>query len=100
MKNQKPIRIEDVLYVLELDRRFLSISALSAKGLHLTFRNNTCEIRNHHEVVTQVTQKGKLFMLECEQVESAKICEEVTGAAKPVSPSIWHARIGHLPMRH
>ena len=48
---------------------------------------------------TQVTQKGKLFIMECEQVDSAKICEEVGGAAKHVSPSAWHARMGHLPMK-
>uniref|UniRef100_M4BE94 GAG-pre-integrase domain-containing protein n=1 Tax=Hyaloperonospora arabidopsidis (strain Emoy2) TaxID=559515 RepID=M4BE94_HYAAE len=37
--------------------------------------------------------------MECEQVDSAKICEEVGGAAKHVSPSAWHARMGHLPMK-
>ena len=38
-------------------------------------------------------------MLECERVESAEICEKVGGAAKPVSLSIWHARMGHLPIK-
>ena len=55
----------------ELDRRLLSISALSAKGLHVTFRDRICEIRNDQEVVTMVTQKGKLFVLECNTLESA-----------------------------
>ena len=36
LKNKKTIRIEDVLYVPQLDRRLLSISALSAKGLNVT----------------------------------------------------------------
>lgn len=99
LKNKKPIRIEDVLYVPELDRRLLSIPALSAKGLHVTFRNRTCEIRNDQEVVTQVTRKGKLFVLECDTLESANRSEEVGSRAKPVSPSIWHARLGHLPMK-
>ena len=51
-KNQKAIRIEDVLYVPGFDRRLLSISALSSKGLHITFQNNKCEIRKQYEVVT------------------------------------------------
>ena len=38
-------------------------------------------------------------MLKCEQVESVEIFEEVGGAAKPVSLSIWHARMGHLPIK-
>ena len=56
LRNKKTVRIEDVLYVQQLDRRLLSISVLSAKGLNVTFRNKTCEIRNDQEVVTQVTQ--------------------------------------------
>ena len=38
-------------------------------------------------------------MLEFEKVESVEICEEVGGAAKPVSLSIWHARMGYLPIK-
>ena len=98
LKNQKPIRIENVLYVPGLDRRLLSTSALSSKGLHITFLKNKCEIRNQDEVVTQVTQKGILFILEFEQVESAKISQEA-GVIKSVSPRIWHARLGYLPMK-
>ena len=75
LRNKKPIKIEDVLYVPGLDRRLLSIPALSARGLHVTFRNRTCEIRNDQEVVTQVTQKGKLFVLECDSVESVNTSE-------------------------
>ena len=36
----KSIRIEDVLYVPDLGRRLLSISALSVKGLNVAFCNN------------------------------------------------------------
>ena len=99
LKNKKTIRIEDVLYVPQLDRRLLSISALSAKGLNVTFRNKTCEIRNDQEVATQVTQKGQLFVLECDTLESANASEEVGGGAKPENLSVWHARLRHLPMK-
>ena len=58
-----------------------------------------CEIRNDQEVVTQVTQKGKLFVLECDTLESANVSQEVGGGAKSVSSSVWHARLGHLPMK-
>ena len=45
LKNKKPIRIEDVLYVPKLDCRLISINALSTKGLHVTFSNKTCVIK-------------------------------------------------------
>lgn len=64
----------------------------------MTFRNRTCEIRNDQEVVTQVTQKSKLFVLECDALVSARTSEGV-GGTKPVSPSVWHARLGQLSMK-
>nr|CCA27886.1 putative polyprotein [Albugo laibachii Nc14] len=100
LANKKPIRIEDVLYVPELDRRHFSIPALSSKGLQVTFRNKKSEIRNdHQELITKVTQKGKLFVLECDTLESARASEEMGSEAKAMSPDIWHARLGHLPMK-
>lgn len=99
LKNKKPISIEDVLYVPDLDRHLLSIPALSTKRLHVIFHKKMCEIRNRQEVVTQVTRKGKLFMMECDTLECANVSEEVGNGAKPMSPSVWHARLGRLPMK-
>ena len=50
-------------------------------------------------MVTQVTQKGQLFVWECNTLESSNASEEVGGGAKPENLSVWHARLGHLPMK-
>nr|CCA24076.1 putative polyprotein [Albugo laibachii Nc14] len=98
--NKKPIRIEDVLYVPELDRQLLSNPALSTKGLQVTFRNKTCDIRNdHQELITKVTQTGKFLVLECDILESTRASEEMGSRAKSMSPDIWHARLRHLTMK-
>uniref|UniRef100_A0AAV1V209 Polyprotein n=1 Tax=Peronospora matthiolae TaxID=2874970 RepID=A0AAV1V209_9STRA len=99
LKKKKLIRNEDLSYVPDPDLRLLSIPALSAKGLHATFRNKTCEIRNDQKLVTQVTQMGKLFVIEYDTIESASVSKEVGGGAKPVGPSMLHTRLGLLPMK-
>ena len=64
--------------------------------LHVTFRCKTCEIRNDQEVVTQLTQKNKSFVLECDILESASLSQEVGCGANPISPSVWPARLEYL----
>ncbi|CEG41686.1 polyprotein [Plasmopara halstedii] len=88
LKNKKPIRIEDVLYVPDLNQRLLSIPALSEKGMHVTFGKALCKIKSDKEIVIRVTQKGKLFVLESNSVESAIISKEVSQDTKPVDPSV------------
>ena len=43
--------------------------------------------------------KGYFFVLECDTLEYASASEEVGDGAKPISPSIWHARLGHSPLK-
>ncbi|CEG46708.1 polyprotein [Plasmopara halstedii] len=76
LKNKAPIRIEIVLYVPDVDRRLLSISALSAKGLKVTFGNKSFTIKTGQDIVTKVSQTGKLFVLDCILTETANMSEE------------------------
>ena len=48
------IRIEETLWVPDLDRRLLSISAFSRKGLRVIFSDLGCQIRSNAEVFAQV----------------------------------------------
>ena len=99
LKNSKPIRIENVLYVPKLDRKLPSISALSKKGLDVSFNKNCCTIKNGEDIIIKVPRRGKLFILECVPTESANLSEDTGPITKPVSSSVWHARLGHLPMK-
>ncbi|KAI9919778.1 hypothetical protein PsorP6_017631 [Peronosclerospora sorghi] len=62
--NEKSIKIEEVLFVPDLDRRLLSIPALSRKILQVLFTKLHCEIRMQDEVVTRVTKAGKVNIME------------------------------------
>ena len=85
LKNSKPIRIENVLYVPKLDRKLLSISALLKKGLDVSFNNNCCTIKNDEDIITKVPRRSKLFILECVPTESANLSEDTGPITKPVS---------------
>ena len=50
----KPIRIEDVLYVHQLDRLLLSITALVGKVLEVTFGGSICRIEDNEAVIVEV----------------------------------------------
>ena len=105
LKTGEVIRIEETLWVPGLDRRLLSISALSRKGLKVIFSNLSCQIRSNAEVIAQVPRRNKMYVLDCSPVESANICEETNREEKSRDGSgaadlqVWHARLGHLPTK-
>ena len=100
------IRIEETLWVPGLDRRLLSISALSREGLQVIFSYLSCKIRSDAEVVAQIPRQNKMYVLECSSpAEVANICEETNQEQKSSDGSgaadlqVWHARFGHLPTK-
>ena len=64
LKTGEVIRIEETLWVPGLDRRLLSISALSRKGLKVIFSNLSCQIRSNAEVIAQVPRRNKMYVLD------------------------------------
>lgn len=84
LKNKKPIRIDNVLFVPELDRRLLSASVLVERGLNVSFENGSCTIRNNQEIVTEVARKGKLYVMESVTREEVHAVEEkaIFGSSK------------------
>nr|CCA28312.1 putative polyprotein [Albugo laibachii Nc14] len=97
LKNNKNIRIDDVLYVPSLDQKLLSVSALAEKGPQVVFRNLTCEIKSDDRSIVEIQRIGKLFALEYETLEVVHFREEAGQHEDvPVDESIWHARFGHI----
>ncbi|CAI5728478.1 unnamed protein product [Peronospora effusa] len=85
-----------------LDRRLLSISALSKKGLQVIFSDLSCQIKNNTEVVAHIPRQNNMYVLECSPAEVANVCEETNQEQKSGDGSgaadlqVWHARLGHL----
>nr|CCA19869.1 putative polyprotein [Albugo laibachii Nc14] len=63
LSNDRNIRVENVLYVPDLDKRLLSISAMNEKGLKVVFVQTTGEIKNGNDHIITVARSGKLFVI-------------------------------------
>lgn len=64
LKNKKPIRIEDVLYVPKLDRRLLSIPTLSAKGLICSYLFSTGPLTASERLLSSLRGKSRSVFIE------------------------------------
>nr|CCA23551.1 putative polyprotein [Albugo laibachii Nc14] len=97
LKNNKNIKIDDVLYVFGLNQKLLSVSALAEIGLQIVFRNLTCEIKSDDRSIVEIQRIGKLFVLECKTLEVAPFGGEAGYHGDVlVDESIWHARFGYI----
>ena len=93
LKDGTLVRMYDVLFVPDLDRRLMSISALVKKGLKIRFEKKCCVISNEESEIVRVERDGKLYILDCKARESAFASVEPTHEA-----GLWHARLGHYPI--
>ena len=95
LNKKKPIRINNVLFVPELDIRLLSVPVLVERGLNVSFENGSCAINNNQENLTEVSREGKLYGMENVLSERVHAVEEKlnVGSAKIRT---WHARVGHF----
>nr|CCA19879.1 putative polyprotein [Albugo laibachii Nc14] len=101
LKNNRNMRIDDVLYGPGLDQKLLSVSALAEKGLQLVFRNLTCEIKSDDRSIVEIQRIGKLFVLECKTLEVAHFGgkagqHEDVPVDDPVDESIWQASFDQI----
>jgi hypothetical protein len=55
------VKLTDVLFVPELDRKLLSIPLLVAKGAEVLFREYHCDIRFGGRLIARVHKEGKLY---------------------------------------
>ncbi|DAZ97656.1 TPA: LOW QUALITY PROTEIN: hypothetical protein N0F65_003974, partial [Lagenidium giganteum] len=88
------VRLTDVMYVPELDRKLLSVHALTAKSVEVRF------------VIGNIKKCGKLYewQVKVPDVKTLKKNEEEWGMMTPEvaasstctsDANVWHARLGH-----
>ncbi|POM68875.1 LOW QUALITY PROTEIN: Integrase catalytic core protein [Phytophthora palmivora] len=85
----KSIKLTNVLYVPQLDRNLLSISALTAKNV---FRKHHATLTQKSSIVAKIARMGKLFPWSVTREEACRVetsCDEA-------SKQPWHARLGHV----
>ncbi|KAF4146992.1 putative integrase catalytic domain-containing protein [Phytophthora infestans] len=94
--NGPVIKVTEVLYVPDLDRRLLSIPSLVAKGAAISFDGDGCSIRFGDKVVAHVRKCGKLFVLSVTLIKPEDEAAEIAASALVPTEELWHDRLGHV----
>jgi len=87
-----PAELVDVLYVPDLGKNLLSVSAVTKRGNTVSFEKGKCSIFNSSWIeIGSGKLQGKLFNLDAkvQHTHEAKIADQQT-------EDIWHKRYGHL----
>lgn len=85
----KEIRVQNVLFIPELDGSLLSVRKLTAEGFKVFFDRNGCSISLGGHVLAKATLRNNLFVLN----QSYKA--NMISKCKSDCIHIWHRRFGH-----
>lgn len=86
----RKIRVQNVLYVPELDNPLLSVKKLCQLGHTVEFKENRCTIKDKNSVLGTGRIENNLFRISC--VESTNIVKQVNHND---CLHLWHRRLGH-----
>ncbi|KAE9307159.1 hypothetical protein PF008_g21298 [Phytophthora fragariae] len=90
------IKVTEVLYVPDLDRRLLSIPSLVAKGASVEFTGDGCTISFEGRLVARVEKRDKLFVWNVVETTDEERMPDVAASAELPPGSLWHERLGHV----
>lgn len=91
LENGRRATVKDVLYIPGFDRRLLSVSNMTARGLRVEFGKSVCVIKRGNKVVVTAAKVGNIYKSRFE----AAIAMAVEHAAPVTEWLLWHARLGH-----
>lgn len=96
LQGDRTVVATDVLFVPELDRKLLSVPALTAKGARVEFKNS-CSISVNGKVITHGDQVNKLYRMKFELSKREKReTSAVTMTSADSEATLRHARLGHV----
>eukprot|EP00795_Rhopilema_esculentum_P014459 gene14460-biopygen4243 len=93
----KPVELAEVLFVPDLAKNLLSISAIVKRNLSVVFNEDKCLILNSDGETLGLGRKDrKLFILDC--LPMNELAHEANSADD--SLQLWHQRFGHLGVKN
>ncbi|CAI5731002.1 unnamed protein product [Peronospora farinosa] len=96
LENGRTVKLTEVLYVPGLDKKLVSVAALTARGVLVQFKRDQAVLISDDVTVAVIKRVGKLFAWNVKQhitLEAHKA--ESSGAINDTS-GLWHARLGHV----
>ncbi|GMF27787.1 unnamed protein product [Phytophthora fragariaefolia] len=91
LQSGRVVKLIEVLYVPHLDRKLVSVPALTARGVLVQFERDRATLMVNSEVIGVVVRRGKLFVWRVEQPGPVRAAQAVASDSV-----LWHARLGHV----
>ncbi|GMF11896.1 unnamed protein product [Phytophthora lilii] len=79
-----------------LDRRLVSVAALTARGVLVQFKHGKTTLVLNGNVVAVIRKEGKLFAWKVQQEGYEEAHEAVVQRMSELDSALWHARLGHV----
>ncbi|KAL7995831.1 putative integrase, catalytic core, Zinc finger, CCHC-type, ribonuclease H-like superfamily [Plasmopara halstedii] len=96
LQNGAAVTLTDVLYVPMLDRRLVSVAALTAHGVLVQFEHGKATLVLNGSVVAVIQKEGKLFAWNVQPEGHDEAHEAVVQRVRGRDSALWHARLGHV----
>ncbi|KAG1658218.1 hypothetical protein FOA52_009557 [Chlamydomonas sp. UWO 241] len=98
LKSKMPgsvVELQRVLYVPGIAHNLISVSATTKLGAHVAFSAQSCQLISNGDVHLEGFKSNGIYIVEAE-TNMAPTVETAQIAKSSSSPSLWHARFGHL----
>ncbi|KAG1665162.1 hypothetical protein FOA52_005543 [Chlamydomonas sp. UWO 241] len=98
LKSKMPgsvVELQRVLYVPGIAHNLISVSATTKLGAHVAFSAQSCQLISNGDVHLEGFKSNAIYIAEAETIMAPTV-ETAQIAKSSSSPSLWHARFGHL----
>ncbi|KAG1670005.1 hypothetical protein FOA52_011160 [Chlamydomonas sp. UWO 241] len=98
LKSKMPgsvVELQRVLYVPGIAHNLISVSATTKLGAHVAFSAQSCQLISNGDVHLEGFKSNGIYIVEAETIMAPTV-ETAQIAKSSSSPSLWHARFGHL----
>ncbi|KAG1654211.1 hypothetical protein FOA52_010588 [Chlamydomonas sp. UWO 241] len=98
LKSKMPgsvVELQRVLYVPGIAHNLISVSATTKLGAHVAFSAQSCQLISNGDVHLEGFKSNGTYIVEAETIMAPTV-ETAQIAKSSSSPSLWHARFGHL----
>ncbi|KAG1665273.1 hypothetical protein FOA52_015850 [Chlamydomonas sp. UWO 241] len=98
LKSKMPgsvVELHRVLYVPGIAHNLISVSATTKLGAHVAFSAQSCQLISNGDVHLEGFKSNGIYIVEAETIMAPTV-ETAQIAKSSSSPSLWHARFGHL----
>uniref|UniRef100_A0A1Y1M571 Integrase catalytic domain-containing protein n=1 Tax=Photinus pyralis TaxID=7054 RepID=A0A1Y1M571_PHOPY len=95
-KQWEPRRLENVLFVPQIQQNLLSTAVLTEKGLQVLIQKQGCKVIDESQNVVAVGERYGKNLLKMDFRVRMEECANISTSVAATSLEYWHRRLGHI----